>query len=70
MPVRVAARRAGPTVPRTSSVRLVPRTGVFARVRAAFALAVIAVAVGLAVAATLSLIVWGVAAAIHHAASN
>jgi hypothetical protein len=43
---------------------------VFARVRAAFALAVIAVAVGLAVAATLSLIVWGVAAAIHHAASN
>jgi hypothetical protein len=63
-------RRAVQTVERTVSVRLVPRTGLFARMRAAFALAVIAVAVGLAVAATLSVIVWAVAAAIHHAASN
>jgi hypothetical protein len=55
---------------RTILVRIIPRTGVFARVRAAFALAVIAVALGLLVAGTLSVIVWGIATAIHHAAST
>jgi hypothetical protein len=43
---------------------------VFARLRAAVALAVIAVAMGLLVAGTLSAIVWGIARAIHHAATN
>jgi hypothetical protein len=51
-------------------VRIIPRTGVFARIRAVFALAVIAVAIGLVVAGTLSVIVWGIAAAIHHAAAT
>jgi hypothetical protein len=51
-------------------VRIIPRTGVFARIRAVFALIVIAVAIGLVVAGTLSVIVWGIAAAIHHAAAN
>jgi hypothetical protein len=55
---------------RTILVRIIPRTGVFARVRAAFALAVIAVAIGLVVAGTLSVIVWGIATVIHHAAAN
>jgi hypothetical protein len=57
-------------VEQTILVRLIPRTGVFARVRAALALAVIAVAMGLLVAGTLSAIVWGIARAIHHAAAN
>jgi hypothetical protein len=51
-------------------VRLIPRTGVFARFRAAFALAVIAVVIGLVFAGALSMVIWGVASAIHHAASN
>ncbi len=51
-------------------VRIIPRTGIFARLRAAVALAVIAVIIGIGVAATLSVIVWGVATAIHHAASG
>jgi hypothetical protein len=51
-------------------VRIIPRTGVFARIRAVFALVVIAVALGLVVAGTLSVIVWGIAAAIHHAAAT
>jgi hypothetical protein len=57
-------------VEQTILVRLIPRTGVFARVRAAVALSVIAVAMGLLVAGTLSVIVWGIATAIHHAAAN
>jgi hypothetical protein len=55
---------------RTILVRIIPRTGVFARLWAVFALIVIAVAIGLVVAGTLSVIVWGIAAAIHHAAAN
>jgi hypothetical protein len=51
-------------------VRIIPRTGVFARLRAAFALIVIAVALGLVLAGTLSVIVWGIATAIHHASAN
>jgi hypothetical protein len=43
---------------------------VFARIRAVFALVVISVAIGLVVAGTLSVIVWGIASAIHHAAAN
>jgi hypothetical protein len=49
---------------------MIPRTRWFIRVRSAFALAVIAVAFGLLVAGALSMIVWGIAAAIHHAAAN
>jgi hypothetical protein len=57
-------------VEQTILVRVIPRTGIFARVRAGVALVVIAVAIGVGLAATLGLAVWGVAAAIHHAASN
>jgi hypothetical protein len=57
-------------VERTILVRLIPRTGPFARVRAAVALTVIALAIGVSLAATLSVIIWAVAAAVHHAAIN
>ena len=57
-------------VERTILVRIIPRTGMFARLRAAVALAVIAVTIGFGVAAALSVIVWAVATAIHHAAAN
>ncbi len=57
-------------VERTILVRIIPRTGMFARLRAAVALAVIAVIIGFGLAAALSVIVWGVATAIHHAAAN
>jgi hypothetical protein len=63
-------KRGVPLVEQTIMVRLIPRTGIFARLRAGFALAVIAVAMGLAVAGVLSVIVWGIASAIHHAATN
>jgi hypothetical protein len=51
-------------------VRLIPRTGIFGRLRAAIVLTVIAVAIGLIVASALSAIVWGIATAIHHASTN
>jgi hypothetical protein len=57
-------------VERTIQVRIIPRTGLWARLRAVVALAVIAVAIGLAAAAALSVIVWAVAMAVHHAAGN
>jgi hypothetical protein len=57
-------------VERTIMVRIIPRSGLFVRLRAALALAVIAVAIGLSIAAVLSVVVWGVATAIHHAAGN
>ena len=57
-------------VERTILVRIIPRTGMFARLRAAVALAVIAVIIGFGMAATLSVIVWAVATAIHHAAAS
>jgi hypothetical protein len=57
-------------VERTVQVRIIPRTRVFARVRAGVALLVIAVAVGLLVAAVLSTVVWAIATAIHHAAAT
>ena len=57
-------------VEQTILVRLIPRTSVFGRLRAIVALAVIAVAMGLLVAGTLSAVVWGIARAIHHAATN
>jgi hypothetical protein len=63
-------RRGAVLVERTILVRIIPRTGMFARLRAAVALTVIAVIIGIAVAATLSVIVWGVATAIHHAAAS
>jgi hypothetical protein len=37
---------------------------------AALALTIISVAIGLLVAGALSVIVWGIATAIHHAAAN
>jgi hypothetical protein len=64
------AKRATPLVERTVLVRLIPRTGPFARIRAAIALAVIAVVVGLVFAGAFSMIIWGIASAVHHAASN
>jgi hypothetical protein len=57
-------------VERTIQVRIIPRTGWWARLRAGVALAVIAVTIGLGIAAVLSVIVWGVAMAVHHAAGN
>ncbi len=57
-------------VERTILVRLMPRTGIFARVRAVIALTVIAVTLGVGLAAALGVAVWGIAAAIHHAVSN
>jgi hypothetical protein len=65
-----SAKRRSDLVERTTLVKLIPRTGPFARIRAAIVLAVIAVAIGFAVAATLSVIVWGLATVIHHAAAN
>jgi hypothetical protein len=63
-------RRGTQLVERTVLVRLIPRTGVFGRVRAVVALAVIAITFGLLLAGGLSLAVWGLAVAIHHAANN
>jgi hypothetical protein len=63
-------RRTVQTIERTILVRLIPRTGIFARVRAVVALTVIAVAIGVALAAALGVAVWGIASAIHHAVSN
>jgi hypothetical protein len=57
-------------VERTILVRIIPRTGIWARLRAAVALTVIAVTIGLCFAAVLSVIVWAVAMAVHHAASG
>jgi hypothetical protein len=57
-------------VERTILVRIIPRTGLWARLRAVLALAVIAVTIGIGIAAVLSVIVWGVAMAVHHAASG
>jgi hypothetical protein len=63
-------RRRPMLVERTILVRIIPRSGLFVRLRAAVALTVIAVTIGLGVAAALSVIVWAVATAIHHAAGN
>jgi hypothetical protein len=57
-------------VERTILVRIIPRSGLWVRLRAAVALAVIAVTIGLGGAAVLSVIVWAAARAIHHAAGN
>ncbi len=57
-------------VERTILVRIIPRTGLWARLRAAVALTVIAITIGLCFAAVLSVIVWAVAMAVHHAASG
>jgi len=57
-------------VERTVLVRLIPRTGMFARARSVIALTIIAVSIGVVLAGTLSVVVWGLAAAIHHAANN
>jgi hypothetical protein len=57
-------------VERTIRVRIIPRTGIFGRLRAALALTVIAVIIGFGIAAALSVVVWAVAMAIHHAAAN
>jgi hypothetical protein len=57
-------------VERTILVRIIPRTGLWARLRAAVALTVIAITIGLGFAAVLSVIVWAVATAVHHAASG
>lgn len=51
-------------------VRIIPRTGLWARLRAAIALTVIAITIGLGIAAVLSVVVWAVAMAVHHAASG
>jgi hypothetical protein len=51
-------------------VRLMPKTGVFRRVRAVVALIVIATAIGLLFAGALGLTVWAIATAVHHAANN
>lgn len=52
------------------TVRFVPRTSIWARIRAAVVLAVITVSIGVAVAAAIALVVWGVASAIHHVAGS
>jgi hypothetical protein len=57
-------------VEQTIMVKLIPRTGIFARFRAIVVLAFMAVVMGLVVAGALSVIVWGIATAIHHAAAN
>jgi len=57
-------------VERTILVRLVPRTSIFARVRAVILLAIIAIIIGLLLAGAIGLAVWGLAAAVHHAANN
>lgn len=49
---------------------MVAATSMAARFRAGIVLVLIALAVGLALAGALGLIVWGIATAIHHAASN
>jgi hypothetical protein len=69
-PRRRLRRRPVQLVERTILVRLIPRTGIFARVRAVVALTVIAVTIGVGLAAALGVAVWGIAAAIHHAVSN
>jgi hypothetical protein len=48
----------------------VSATSGWARVRAAVVLILIALVIGMAMAGTLSLLVWGIAAAIRHAANN
>jgi hypothetical protein len=63
-------KRGGQLVERTVLVRLLPKTSVFRRIRAIVALFVIATFIGLLVAGALGLAVWGIATAIHHAASN
>ena len=57
-------------VERTVLVRVIPRTGMFARARSVIALTIIAVSIGVVLAGTLSVVIWGLAAAIHRAASN
>jgi hypothetical protein len=49
---------------------LISRTKWWQRVRAVVVLALIAAILGGALAATLGLIVWGIATGIHHAANN
>jgi hypothetical protein len=70
LPAQAVGKRKGLYMERIVLVRLIPRTGIFGRVRAVVALSVIAVALGLAAAGALGLIVWGLATAIHHAANN
>ncbi|MGH9115914.1 MAG: hypothetical protein ACRDWW_08815 [Acidimicrobiales bacterium] len=50
--------------------RRVVRPGAGARLRAAVALIVIALLIGAAAAGVLGLAVWGIAAAVRHAAGN
>lgn len=63
-------KRAVQMVERTIQVRIIPRTGIFGRARAAVALAVIAVIIGVVVGGAFSVVVWGISSAIHHAAGN
>jgi len=65
-----SANGANQLVERTVLVRLIPRTGPFARARAVIALTIIAASIGLVLAGVLGVIVWGLAAAVHHAANN